>query len=74
MPKVDIVALVNSEEIPDLPPFTEFLSRVSEMYLVHYPDASPTLDGAFREVVEDMIEEILLAEEKANGLPDCVST
>tara|TARA_Y100001937_G_scaffold96264_1_gene130835 strand:+ start:390 stop:539 length:150 start_codon:yes stop_codon:yes gene_type:complete len=38
--------------------FDEFISRVTEMYahnLVHYPDENPTLDGAFCEVMVDIL-------------------
>ena len=41
--------------------FDEFISRVTEMYahnLIHYSEENPTLDGAFREVLEDILTTI----------------
>ena len=54
-------------EVADLPPFAEFISRVTEMYahnIVHYPEENPTLDGAFREVLVDMIDQVILTEQR----------
>ena len=63
----------------ELPPFDEFVSRVTEMYahnIVHHPDANPTLNEAFHEVLTDMIDEVIDIQEREakDGLPDCVST
>ena len=54
-------------EVADLPPFADFISTVTEMYaynIVHYPGENPTLDGAFREVLTDKIDEVILTEQK----------
>ena len=54
-------------EVADLPPFADFISTVTEMYaynIVHYPGENPTLDGAFREVLVDMIDEVILTEQR----------
>ncbi len=40
-------------EVVDLPPFTDFVGKVTEMYahnIIHYGEENPTLDGAFHEV------------------------
>ena len=56
-------------EVADLPPFADFISTVTEMYahnIVHCPEESPTLDGAFREVLTDMIDQVILTEQRRN--------
>ena len=56
-------------EVAALPPFADFVSRVTEMYahnIVHYPEENPTLDGAFREVLVDIVDEVILTEQRRN--------
>ena len=55
-------------EVADLPPFAVFVSRVTEMYphnIVHYPEENLTLDGAFREVLVDIVDEVILTEQRS---------
>ena len=54
-------------EVANLPPFHEFISRVTEMYahnIIHYIDANPTMDEAFHEVLTDMIDEVLVTQQR----------
>ena len=40
---------------------SDFMERVTEMYLYnleHYPDEKPTIDGAFREVLLQISQEL----------------
>jgi len=50
-------------QFAELPPFDEFITRVTEMdahNIINYGDENPTLDGAFHEILIDMVDEIYL--------------
>ena len=54
-------------EVANLPPFHEFITRVNEHHchnIIHHPDEDTTLDVAFHEVLIDMIDEVLVTQQR----------
>ena len=52
---------------PNIPSFNEFITRVNEHHchnIIHHPDEDTTLDVAFHEVLTDMVDEIILIEQR----------
>tara|TARA_R100001510_G_scaffold21616_1_gene18928 strand:+ start:451 stop:621 length:171 start_codon:yes stop_codon:yes gene_type:complete len=48
------------ESIMDELKLSDFIEKITNMYLhnlEHYPDEKPTIDGAFREVLQQIWEE-----------------
>jgi len=60
-------AIMSIDTYANLPPFGEFITRVNEHHvhnLVHHPDRNNTLDEAFHEVLTDMIDEVLVTQQR----------